>query len=49
MALDPDVGLGLGIGCVQLSTSDLGPRVRVLINKAGFAMEKHKGRSRRNR
>jgi hypothetical protein len=49
MTLDPDVGLGLRIGCVQLSTSDLGPRVRVLIIKAGFAMEKQKGRSRGNR
>ena len=28
-ALDPDVGLGLSTGCVQLRTLDLGPRVRV--------------------
>ncbi len=28
MALGPDVGLGISIGCVQLRTLDLGLRVR---------------------
>ena len=29
MALGPDVGLELSIGCVQRRTLDLGPRVKV--------------------
>ncbi len=49
MTLDPDVGLRLSIGRVQLRTLDLGPRVRVYIIRVGFAMEKHKGRGRGNR